>query len=133
MRMNRKAGTTLVAALILMLHSAGLCAAGVPNCTWFSVCSGHHQEQGCHGHQHHDSRKSEGCVCCQSLLCAPRAEINRPDGGSSSDRVAAFVPVWIATLPLNPAFIGGSLLRVSESPPPLSPVSLFLTHKALLL
>src|SRR6516164_10978911 len=127
--MNRKAGSTLIMALILVLHNSGLCAAGVANCTRSSVSSGHHQEQGCHHHLHHDSRKGQGCMCCESLVCAPRAEIARADSRSTSGRIAAFVPAWLATLPLNPAFVGGPLLRVSESPPPLSPVSLFLSHK----
>lgn len=133
MRTNQKAGIALIAALILVLHSAVLCATGVPNCTPTSVSLGHHQEHGCHDHLHHDSRKSQGCVCCESLLCAPRAEVARADGRLTSDRIAAFVPVWIATLLLNPAGIGARLPRVSESPPSHTRVRIFLVQKTLLL
>lgn len=133
MRINRKAGTALIAALILVMHNVVLCAAGVPNCISSSVSSIHHQEQGCHDHLHHDSRKSQGCVCCESLLCAPRAEVARADGRLTSDRIAAFVPVWFAPLLLNPAGIGARLSRVSESAPSHTRVRTFLVQKMLLL
>ncbi len=133
MRINRKAGTALIATLILALHSVVLCAAGVPACARFSTGTRLHQEQGCHGHQHHDSRKSQSCVCCESLLCAPRAGVARADNRLTSDRIAAFVPVWFATLLLNPAGIGARLSRVSESPPSHTRVRTFLVQKTLLL
>lgn len=132
MKINRKTVTALIAALILALHSVVLCAASDPDCSLSSVGSGHHQEQGCHEHERHPGGPPH-CVCCESVVFTPRAELTRPDGGSTSDRIATFAPLWIAILPWNPAHMGGSLPRVSESPPPLSPVSLFLIQRTLLI
>jgi hypothetical protein len=129
--MSLRARTALAAALILALHSVVLCAGGDSDCSPFRVSSGRHQEQGCHEHERHPAGLPH-CLCCESVLCASRMAFTRTDGSSTSDRIAAFAPVRIATLPLNPAHIDGTLLRVSESPP-LSPVSLFLTHRKLLL
>ena len=130
--MNRKTATALISALILALHSAALCTAAVPDCSTFSVSACHDREQGCHEQQRHERRESQRCVCCVSVACAPSADLTRLDGRSASDRVAAFAPLCIALLPLNPARSGGSLPSVSESPPH-SPVRVFLIQKTLLI
>lgn len=132
MRIYRKTATMLIAALILALHGVMLCAASVPECVGSFVGARHHQAQGCHEHQGQVPGESTCSVCCDSPLCAPRADLVRPADRSTSDRIAVFVPIWIATLPLNPAFIGGRLPRVSASPPS-SPVRVFLIQKTLLI
>jgi hypothetical protein len=132
MRMNRKTGTALISALILALNSVVFCAAGASNCSAGSVSAGHRQEQGCHEHQRHGPRESQHCVCCESALCAPRAELTRPDSRLASDRVAAFAPHCIAVLRLSPSRSGGSLPRVTESPPHPS-VPIFLIQQTLLI
>ncbi len=122
----------LISALILSLHSIVFCAAGVPNCSPALVGARDHQAQGCHEHQRHLPGESKCSVCCESVLCAPRGELTRPDGSSASDRVAVFVPLCIAVLSLNLAHSGARLPRTSESPPH-SPVRVFLIQKTLLI
>ncbi len=131
-RRNRKTGTALILALMLALHSVVLCAGAVPSYTTPSASACHHQEQGCPERQRHEQHESQRCVCCESLVCAPRAELTRPDGRSATDRIAALVPICIAVLSLDLAHNRGSLLRVSESPPH-SPIRVFLIQKALLI
>lgn len=130
LRMNRKTGIALIAALIVALQSVVVCAAGVPNCSQSSVSGRDHQEQGCHEHQRHEPRESQRCVCCDSVLCAPRGELTRP-ADPSGDRVCAFAPLCIAALNLNPD-IRESLPRASGLPP-RSSVPVFLVQKTLLI
>lgn len=131
-RMNRITATALISALILVLQSVVLCSGAVPNCTTLSARACHHQEQSCHAHQRHQPHENKPCVCCESALCVPRAVSVRPDGRSATDRIAAFVPLCIAVLSLDLGRSGGSLLRVSESPPHW-PVRVFLIQKTLLI
>lgn len=132
-RMNRNTGLALIWALILTLHGVVLCAVGVPERIESSGGTLTHQEQGCHEHPQHDSGKSSCCICCESVVCAPRTELTRSEGQSASVRMAVFMPLQIATLPLNPHSDGGRLRRIAADPPPDPPVSLFLTHQTLLI
>lgn len=130
-RMNRKARTALISALILVLNSVVFCAAGALNCSAGSLSACRHQEQGCHEHQRHEPRENQRCTCCESALCATRAELTRPDSRSASDHVAS-VRFSSAVLRLSPSRRGGSLPRVTESPPYPS-VPIFLVQQTLLI
>lgn len=132
MRMRRRTGTALIVALILALHGVVFCADSVRECAG-SAAGAQHQEQRCPNQQNHDSRQTPPCVCCDSPLCMPRAELTRPNSRSASDRIAPFAPLYIATLPFSRADMGGSLPRTAAGPPSHSPVSLFLTQKTLLI
>ena len=131
LRINRKAaGTALMVALMLALHDLALCASAVPECAPSALHTPPHQDEGCHHHQHQGSRQSHGCVCCESVLCEPRAELTGPDSRSIIDRTM-FLPLSTATLLVNSAV---ARLRGASEPPPLhSPPRFFLIHRTLLI
>ena len=133
MRMCRKPGIAVIAALLLALHGIIVCAAGLPACTESSIDASPQQEKGCPDHQRHHSGQSHRCLCCESIVCAPRAELTRPGDSSTNNQAAIFAPPWIAILPLNLARTGRRWREAWESPPPGSPVPVFLVHRTLLL
>ena len=124
-----KARVALVAAVLLTLHSLVVCAATVPECVPSSLHTPLHQEEGCPHHQHHGSRQSHGCTCCESVLCEARVELTRSDSRSTIEG-AVFVPLFTATLLVNSAVAS---LRGASEPPLNLPPRFFLIQRTLLI
>ena len=129
LKITRKAAGSLILALILALHSLVVCTAAA-QCI---APSSHalHQNGGCHHHPHDGSKSSQGCECCDSIICSDRAELARPDTSTSSERTM-FVLVRLGTLFLNHA-PGGNWPAVLQSLPLHSPVRIFLIQRTLLI
>jgi len=129
LKISRKAAAALIVAFALALHGLTTCAAA-PQCGPSSLHTPLHQEEGCHHRQHDGSRQSHGCVCCEPILCQPRAELTCPHSRSTIERTMS-VPLRLTALASDSAVRNAP----GASEPPLlhSPRPVFLVHRTLLL